>query len=77
MPRGELVVFLYNPFDEQALEAVLDRIAERRDSCSVWLLYHTPVHADLVLARGYETVAALSGAAAFRLTHESINGSMF
>lgn len=73
MPGGELVVFLYNPFDAQALDAVLDRIAQRRDPSGVWLLYHTPVHGDLVTARGYETVATLSGAAAFRFSHESTN----
>jgi len=70
MPRGELVVFLYNPFDAQALDAVLDRIAERRDAGSVWLLYHTPVHGDLVVARGYEIIATLSGFAAYRFLHE-------
>lgn len=76
MPRGELVVFLYNPFDAEALDAVLDRIAERRDACGVWLLYHTPVHGDLVLARGYETVATFSGAAAYHFSHEATNGSI-
>lgn len=76
MPRGDLVVFLYNPFDDQALAAVLDRIAERRDARNVWLLYHTPVHGDLVIARGYETVATFSGAAAYRFSDESMNDSM-
>lgn len=76
MPRGDLVVFLYNPFDESALDAVLDRIAERGGSSEVWLLYHTPVHGDLVVRRGYETVAMLSGAAAYRLSHASMNASI-
>lgn len=73
MPRGPLVVFLYNPFDEQALEAVLDRMEERGDACGAWLLYHTPVHGDLVVCRGYEPVATFSGAAAYRFSHASIN----
>ena len=68
MPRGELVIFLYNPFDGEALDAVLDRIAERSKAGDVWLLYHTPVHEDLIVRRGYETVATFSGAAAYRLT---------
>ncbi|HEY1977035.1 MAG TPA: class I SAM-dependent methyltransferase [Candidatus Baltobacteraceae bacterium] len=76
MPRGDLVVFLYNPFDQEALDAVLDRIAERRNASEVWLLYHTPVHGDLVVRRGYETVATLSGAAAYRLSRPSMNDSM-
>lgn len=72
MPRGQLVVFLYNPFDEQALASVLDRIEERGDARDVWLLYHTPVHGDLVMQRGYETVATFSGAAAYRFSQTSI-----
>jgi SAM-dependent methyltransferase len=75
MPRGELVVFLYNPFDAEALDAVLDRIEERAYARDVWLLYHTPVHADFVVRRGYETVATFSGAAAYRLSHASMNDS--
>jgi len=77
MPRGELVVFLYNPFDEQALEAVLDRIERRGGAGDVWLLYHTPVHGDLVLRRGYETLATFSGAAAYRHSHSSMKDAMF
>ena len=57
MPRGPLVVFLFNPFDGEALDAVLDRIAERSGSGDEWILYHTPVHEDRILARGYERVA--------------------
>ncbi|MBV8489826.1 MAG: class I SAM-dependent methyltransferase, partial [Candidatus Eremiobacteraeota bacterium] len=53
-PRGDLVVFLYNPFDGQALDDVLDRIAERSGGGSVWVLYHVPVHGDRLVARGYE-----------------------
>jgi SAM-dependent methyltransferase len=71
MPRGELVVFLYNPFDAEALDAVLDRIEERGDARDVWLLYHTPVHGERVVRRGYEEVATLSGSAAYRFLHES------
>jgi SAM-dependent methyltransferase len=56
LPAGDLVVFLYNPFDAQALEALLDRLAQRRNRGDEWLLYHTPVHAASVLARGYERV---------------------
>lgn len=68
MPRGDLVVFLYNPFDAEALDSVLDRIGDRREARDVWLLYHTPVHGDLVVRRGYETVATFSDAAAYRFS---------
>jgi hypothetical protein len=41
-PRGDLVVYLYNPFTEHVLIPMLDRLAgdKRRD---VVLVYHTPV----------------------------------
>ncbi len=66
-PRGDLVVFLYNPFDGDALEAVLDRLGERRDAGSDWILYHTPVHAERLRERGYELVAELPESAVYRL----------
>jgi hypothetical protein len=46
-PRGDLVVYLYNPFRAAILAPVLDRLAadDRRD---VVLLYHTPVERDVV-----------------------------
>ena len=75
MPRGALVVFLYNPFDAQALDAVLDRIDEGRDDGGVWLLYHTPVHGELVTARGYEAAATFSDAAAYRYALPSTSRS--
>lgn len=42
-PPGDLVVFLFNPFDADALRATLASIADRRDGGDTWLLYHTPV----------------------------------
>jgi SAM-dependent methyltransferase len=65
-PAGGLVLFLYNPFDGDALADVLDRVAQRRSAQREWLLYHTPVHAGRVLAHGYEEVAALPNAAVYR-----------
>jgi len=55
-PRGNVVLFLYNPFDEYALDATLARIGERTDR-DVWLLYHTPVHDGVPIARGYDLVS--------------------
>ncbi len=45
-PRGDLVVYLYNPFTAAVLDAVLDRLAARRGETV--LLYHTPVEAARV-----------------------------
>jgi SAM-dependent methyltransferase len=42
-PPGDLVVFLFNPFDAEALRATLASIAGRHDRGETWLLYHTPV----------------------------------
>ena len=48
-PRGDLVVFLFNPFDHEVLRAVLDRIvSSRRPGNRVVLLYHVAVHRDVV-----------------------------
>ncbi|HEY3676176.1 MAG TPA: class I SAM-dependent methyltransferase [Candidatus Tumulicola sp.] len=55
-PPGDLVLFLYNPFDAQALDDVLDRIAARRRRGTEYVLYHTPVHADRFLERGYRAL---------------------
>lgn len=64
-PGGDLVVFLYNPFDGDALDDVLDRLAERRAGGRVWLLYHTPVHAERIAAREYVRIAELPDGSAF------------
>lgn len=45
-PPGDLVVFLYNPFDAVALNETLARIGARDDRGETWFLYHTPESAD-------------------------------
>jgi SAM-dependent methyltransferase len=42
-PPGDLVVFLYNPFDAEALDATLARIAARPSPGETHILYHTPL----------------------------------
>jgi SAM-dependent methyltransferase len=66
-PRGDLVLFLYNPFDGEALDAVLDRLSERPEARSEWILYHTPVHAERLKSRGYELVNELPEGDVFRM----------
>jgi Histone methylation protein DOT1 len=42
-PRGDLVVYMYNPFGENTVARLAERLAnEVRGNCFV--LYHTPVH---------------------------------
>jgi len=74
-PRGDLVVFLYNPFDGQALDGVLDRIDDARGN-TTWILYHTPVHAERVIGRGYEAVATLPGGIVYKLSRSAMNDSI-
>ncbi len=42
-PRGDVVVYLYNPFTAPVLDAVLARLAAHRGD--VVIAYHTPVEA--------------------------------
>jgi SAM-dependent methyltransferase len=59
-PRGDLVVYLYNPFAAPVLSAVLDRLARQRGR--VALVYHTPVEAALIDAHPAFEPAADAGA---------------
>jgi SAM-dependent methyltransferase len=45
-PRGDLVVYLYNPFTAAVLRGVLDRLAGQ--SGEVVIVYHTPVEAETI-----------------------------
>jgi SAM-dependent methyltransferase len=48
-PKGDLVVYLYNPFDAVLLARTLAGLArERRDNLA--LLYHTPVEREVIEA---------------------------
>jgi SAM-dependent methyltransferase len=47
-PPGDLVVFLFNPFDADALRTTLASIADRQNSGETWLLYHTPVERAVI-----------------------------
>ena len=42
-PRGDLVVYLYNPFTAPVLVAVLDRLARQKGNVAI--VYHTPIEA--------------------------------
>jgi SAM-dependent methyltransferase len=58
-PRGDLVVYLYNPFSEEVLAPLLERLSadRRRD---VVLIYHTPVARAAIDAHSaFELVADL------------------
>jgi SAM-dependent methyltransferase len=66
-PPGNLVVFMYNPFDAEALRATLGSIVHRPDPGTTWLLYHTPAHADvLAVMPEWELLATLRAGNVYR-----------
>jgi SAM-dependent methyltransferase len=68
LPRGRLVVYLYNPFHGPVFDAVLERLrdAGRRDD--VIVLYHTPVDQTALEATGsFEHIADLGFGLAYRV----------
>jgi SAM-dependent methyltransferase len=65
-PPGDLVVFLFNPFDGEALAATLASIANRRDAGETWLLYHTPVERAVIESTpGWTTIGELPSGVAY------------
>jgi 16S rRNA G966 N2-methylase RsmD len=66
-PRGDLVVFMYNPFHGPVLEAVLERLGGRTAG-EVILLYHTPVErARIDATTSWEHVADLGFGLVYRV----------
>jgi SAM-dependent methyltransferase len=48
-PDENVVLYLYNPFDEQVMQSVLAKVEEfiLRNSREVFVLYHHPLHANV------------------------------
>jgi SAM-dependent methyltransferase len=66
-PRGDLVVYLYNPFRAPVLQALLRRL-QRGPAREVVLLYHTPVERAVIDAEGgFELLADVGFGVAYRL----------
>jgi predicted RNA methylase len=60
LPRGDLVVYMYNPFRGPVLDAVLTRLRDAGDRAEVIVLYHTAVEQQTVEAtQAFERVADL------------------
>jgi SAM-dependent methyltransferase len=69
-PRGDLVVFMYNPFHGSVLAAVLANLRAAAESREIVLLYHTPVERDAIDAtEAFDLVADLG----FGLVYHSIS----
>jgi hypothetical protein len=65
-PRGDLVVYLYNPFRVEVLEPVLDALLAE-PSREIVLLYHTPLEIDAIERRAeFTRIADLGFGVVFR-----------
>jgi predicted RNA methylase len=67
LPRGDLVVYLYNPFRGPVFDAVLARLLDAGDRSDVVVLYHTAVEQQSVDASGaFERIADLGFGLVYR-----------
>jgi SAM-dependent methyltransferase len=67
-PRGDLVVYLYNPFRAPVLERMLTNLLAANDVREIVLLYHTAVeHETIDGAARFEVVADLGFGLVYRL----------
>lgn len=48
LPKGDLLVYLYNPFVSVAVRAFAERLMKRRTEGGVWVMYHTPGDPDAI-----------------------------
>jgi predicted RNA methylase len=68
LPRGDLVVYMYNPFRGPVLDAVLARLQAAAGRAEVAVLYHTAVEqAALDAVPAFERVADLGFGLVYRL----------
>jgi SAM-dependent methyltransferase len=51
-PRGDLVVYMYNPFRGPIVREVAARLGDSREGRTVVLLYHTPVEREVIESSG-------------------------
>ncbi|HZW53800.1 MAG TPA: class I SAM-dependent methyltransferase [Candidatus Elarobacter sp.] len=67
-PRGDLVVFMYNPFRGPVLDGVLTNLRAAGETREIVLLYHTPVErAALDATEAFDLIADLGFGLAYRL----------
>ena len=68
-PRGDLVIFMYNPFRGPVLDSVLANVRTTAEERNVVLLYHTPVERDTIDAtESFDLVADLGFGLVYRLS---------
>jgi SAM-dependent methyltransferase len=75
LPRGDLAVYLFNPFRAEGIEQMLARVLSTRRS-EVTVLYHTPVErAAIELTDAFEIVADLGFGVVYRLKNRAATTS--
>lgn len=68
-PRGDLVVYLYNPFDATVLDSVLVNLRNADPRHDVVLLYHTPLQRDVIEATEvFELITDMGFGVVYRLS---------
>ncbi len=68
-PRGDLVVYLYNPFDATVLDSVLVNLRNADPHHDVVLLYHTPLQRDVIEATEvFELITDMGFGVVYRLS---------
>ncbi len=66
LPEGDLLVYLFNPFEETIIRAVARRLVALPPERDVRLLYVNPRHRDALAAEGWRVTAGAGEAALFR-----------
>jgi SAM-dependent methyltransferase len=49
-PKGDLVVYMFNPFDDALVAEILERLVRGSENRAVAIVYHTPVARDVIEA---------------------------
>lgn len=70
-PKGRVVYYLFNPFGDQVMQRVLDRLeraVERDEFEDLWILYGNPVLEPSLASRGFlQKVTHRAGIAVYRI----------
>ncbi len=73
LPRGDLVLYLFNPFDAWIVAQLIDKIARETVRREIAIVYHTPVARDVIEASAaFELVGETNAGAVYRKVGRSL-----
>jgi SAM-dependent methyltransferase len=76
LPRGNLALYLYNPFRFEVLSAVLEQLVARPAGDAIAIAYHTPVERAAIDATGaFDIVADIGFGVVYQLSRRPSNPS--